>query len=301
MRKISILLLLLAIAAGLQAQNDTVKYWKVKGKVGLNVNQNYFSNWAAGGENNFGIIGKYSMHLDYAKGKDAWLNWINMALGYSVIGDADPMKTDDKIEFISTYKRNISKYWSMTAVASFKSQFANGYDYAVDSSTAVSHFLAPAYIDFGPGFLYKPVKWFSVNISPANMHWVVVNDQRLADLGSFGLDPAVRDADGNIIAHAKKSRLDFGARMLIILKYEIAKNVTLATKLDLFSNYLDKPQNIVTDWQTDINMKVNSWLNVNFSTTVLYDDRVKIADADGNIGPRTQFKQLLMVGVGFNF
>lgn len=302
MKKITLLfLLLLAYVSGAQAQNDTIKNWKIKGKASLNVNQNYFSNWAAGGESNFGLIGKYTMNADYNKGKNSWVNWLDMALGYSVIGKADPTKTDDKVEFISTYKRQLAKYWFLTAVGSFKSQFANGYDYAVDSSTPISHFMAPGYINFGPGFQYKSVKWFSVNISPANVRWVIVNDQRLADAGSFGLDGAVVDTAGNIIQHARKSRLDFGARLLLIFNYDIAKNVNIATKLDLFSNYLHKPQNIVVDWQTDLGLKVNDWLNVTISTTLLYDDRVMITDKNGNTGPRTQFKQLLMVGVGYNF
>ena len=302
MKKIyTVLLLLLMMNFALQAQNDTIKNWKIKGNVSLNINQNYYSNWAAGGENNFGLIGKYTMHADYSKGKNTWLNWIDLALGYSVIGKSDPVKTDDKIEFITTYKRELTKYWSLTALGSFKSQFAKGYDYAKDSTTPISRFLAPGYVDFGPGFLFQPVKWFSVNISPANMHWVIVNDQRLADEGSFGLDPAEKDANGNIIAHAKKSRMDFGARLLLVLKHDIAKNVNLATKLELFSNYLHKPQNLVVDWQTDIGLKVNDWLNVTFSTTVLYDDRIMITDKNGNTGPRTQFKQLLMVGFGYSF
>lgn len=301
MRKITFLFIFFGIAISLQAQNDTVKNWTYKGKASLNVNQNYFSNWAAGGESNYGIIGKYTMHADYAKGKNSWTNWLDMALGYSVIGKADPTKTDDKIELISAYKRHITKVWFLTAVGSFKSQFANGYDYAVDSSTPISHFLAPGYINFGLGIQYKPVKWFSVNFSPSNIRWVIVNDQRLADEGSFGLDAAVVDTSGNIISHAKKSRLDFGARMIIILKYDIAKNINLATKLDLFSNYLYKPQNIVIDWQTDLGLKVNDWINVTISTTLLYDDRIMITDKSGAIGPRTQFKQLLMVGVGYTF
>jgi hypothetical protein len=296
-----LLLLFLALQPAMKAQNDSTKNWKIKGKGSLNLNQNYYSNWAAGGENNFGLIGKFTLNADYAKGKGSWHNWLDMALGYSVIGKADPVKTDDKIEFISTYKRQLAQYWSFTILGSFKSQFANGFNYAVDSSTRISHFMAPGYIDLGPGILYQPVKWFSVNFSPADIHWLIVNDQRLADGGAFGLDPAVTDGNGNILTHAKKSRVDFGARMIVLLKYDIAKNVNLATKLELFSNYLHKPQNIVVDWQTDIGLKVNDWLNVTFSTTLLYDDRVMITDKNGNTGPRTQFKQLLMVGFGHSF
>ncbi len=301
MKKLTIILLFMGVAASVSAQNDTIKNWKITGNASLNVNQNYYSNWAAGGESNFGVIGKYTMNADYTKQKNSWHNWLDLGLGYSIIGKADPTKTDDKIEFISTYRRQLSKKIFFTVLGSFKSQFANGYDYAVDSSTRISHFMAPAYIDFGPGIQWKPAKFFSLNFSPVNARWIIVNDQRLADNGSFGLTPAVVDSAGNIISHAKKSRSQFGARLLLTLKYDIAKNVNLATKLDLFSDYLHNPQNIVVDWQVLIGMKVNDWLNVSISTQLLYDNDVMITDKNGNIGPRVQFKQLLMVGMGYKF
>jgi hypothetical protein len=301
MKKGVLFILMLGCVLAVQAQNDTIKNWTIKGKASLNVNQNYYSNWAAGGENNFGIIGKYTMNADYAKGKNAWLNWLDTGLGYSVIGKSGPTKTDDKIELLSTYKRKLTKVWALTAVGSLKTQFAKGYNYAVDSSTPISRFMAPGYIDLGVGVMYEPVNWFSVNFSPSNVRWTIVNDQRLADAGAFGLDPAVRDLDGNMLQHARKSRLGFGARLILILKYEVVKNVNLSTKLDLFSDYLDKPQNIVVDWQVLAGLKVNDWLNVNISTQLLYDDRVMITDKNGNTGPRTQFKQLLMLGVGYSF
>jgi len=84
--------------------------------------------------------------------------------------------------------------------------------------------------------------------------------------------------------------------------YEVAKNVNIATKLELFSDYLNNPQNVDVNWQVQIDLKVNSWLNVNFSTELIYDDDVIINDSNGNpLGPRTQFKQMLMVGVGYKF
>jgi len=301
MKKLIFFFFILGLIVSAQAKNDTIKYWKYKGKISLNVNQNYYSNWAAGGESNFGMIGKYVMNLDYDKEKNSWHNWLDLGLGYSVTGKADPTKVEDKIEYISTYKRQLAKNLFLTVVGSFKSQFANGYDYAVDSSTRISHFLAPGYIDLGPGFQYQPVKYFSVNLSPANAQWIIVNDQQLADAGLFGLDPAIVDTAGNIIAHAKKSRFGFGARLLLILNYDIAKNVNLFTKLDLFSDYTHNPQNIDVDWQVLIGMKVNDWLNVNISTQLLYDDDVMIVDKNGHTGPRTQFKQLLMLGVGYDF
>ncbi|MBW2220729.1 MAG: hypothetical protein JRF40_14765, partial [Deltaproteobacteria bacterium] len=158
----------------------------------------------------------------------------------------------------------------------------------------------PGYFDIGPGITYKPNDWFSVNFSPATAAWIVVSDQALADSGSFGLEPGYVGSDGNYI-HAKKVKTMFGAKVMAVLQKEVAKNITLGTKLELFSDYLDNPQNIDINWQVLVSLKVNSWLNVDLSTELIYDDDVMITDKDGNTGPRTQFKELLLLSVGFAF
>ncbi len=299
--KKSITILFFFIATLVNAQTDTVNYWTKEGKVSLNANQNYFSNWSAGGESSYGIIGKLTFKADYKKDKNAWTNWFDMALGYSVIGDDDTKKTEDKIEYITSYTRNLSDNILFSVVGSFKSQFAKGYDYSNDTTIYTSKFLAPAYIDLGPGIQYKPNDHFLVNYSPATARILIVNDQELADKGAFGLDPATVDDNGVITEHAKKTKGMFGSKLAFVINYDIAKNVNIASKLELFSDYMDAPQNIDVDWQVLLGMKVNKWLNVDISTQMLYDDDIMITDKNGNTGPRVQFKQLMMVGLSFNF
>ena len=73
------------------------------------------------------------------------------------------------------------------------------------------------------------------------------------------------------------------------------------TKLEAFSDYLKNPERIDIDWQTGIAMKVNKWLSTNITTHLIYDDDVMITDNKGKKGPRTQFKEVLSVGVSFLF
>ena len=301
MKKLFTLILLLSFFA-VNAQ-DTLKMgnWIMMGKVSLNFSQSSFTNWSAGGENSITGIGRYNMSLNYQKGKQNFTNWLDLALGYSVIGKANPMKTDDKIEYIPGYAYQLSKNWYFSVMGKFSSQFAKGYDYAADSSVYISKFMAPGYVDIGPGFKYKPNDWFMLNLSPATAAWIIVGDQRLADLGSFGIDPAIMDTAGNIIQHADKSKFMFGAKLIAAVNKEVAKNITLGTKLELFSDYLDTPQNIMVNWQVLIGLKVNKWLSVDLSTELLYNDNVMITDKDGNTGPRTQFKEMLMLSVGYTF
>ena len=184
----------------------------------------------------------------------------------------------------------------------FRSQFAKGYDYGVDSTIYISKFMAPGSVDIGPGVEWKPNDYFMINFSPVTARWIIVNDERLADAGSFGLEPAVVDTNGVIIKHAKKAKAMFGAKVLAVFKYEIFKNVDFATKLELFSDYLDNPQNIDVNWQTGLTLKVNSWLNVNITTELIYDDDVMFYDIDGNpIGPRTQFNENMQLGLVVTF
>ena len=298
MKKI-LLILFVVFTLGAYSQSDTT-YWTVKGKASLNFSQSYFSNWSAGGENSITGIAKYTMDANYQKAKHSWTNWIDLAYGYSLIGESEPMKTEDKIEFLSSYNYDLNKVWKLSAVLSFKSQFANGYDYSKDSSNNISGFLAPAYIDLGPGITYKPNEHFTVNFSPVTPRWIVVMDQKLANEGAFGLKAA--DTVNGVVQDAKQVKGAFGAKLLAVLSYEVVKNVNFSTKLELFSDYLDHPQNIDVNWQVLLELKVNSWLNVNISTELLYDDDVMIYDAnDMPLGPRTQFKQMLMVGIGYSF
>jgi len=217
------ILLVAFIFSGLIAisQTDTVKYWKIESKASLNFTQSYFSNWSAGGENTLATTGKFTNNSNYAKDKHKWDNWLDLALGYSLIGDNKAMKTDDKIEFISSYGYDIHNNMYATLLLTFRSQFAKGYEYKTDSTIFVSKFMAPGTVDIGPGVEWKPNDYFMINFSPATVRWIVVNDERLADEGAFGLDPAVVDTAGVITEHAEKVKTMFGAKVLTTFKYEI--------------------------------------------------------------------------------
>lgn len=298
------ILVIIFILSGLfsVAQTDTIKYWKITNNASINFSQSYFSNWSAGGESTLAITGKYSLLANYEKNNHKWDNWLNLALGYSIIGKNNPMKTDDKIELISSYGYKIHSKLFATLLLTFRSQIAKGYDYKVDSTNYISKFMAPGTVDIGPGIEWKPNNFFSVNFSPVTAKWIIVNDQALADSGSFGVGPATIDTTTGVITHAKKVKTMFGAKALLLFQYDIFKNVNFNTKLELFSDYLKNPQNIDINWQVVLTLKVNNWLNVNINTELIYDDDIIFHNADGKpIGPRTQFNENMQLGVVATF
>ena len=83
------------------------------------------------------------------------------------------------------------------------------------------------------------------------------------------------------------------------------ENITFQTVLELFSNYLNNPQNIDVNWTTLTTFKVNKFISATLSTQLIYDDDIKVlrsaGDQKGTIGPDIQFKQVLGVGFTYKF
>ncbi len=306
MKKILLISLALLLSAVLNAQDDADTAWKVSGDVSLMFSQSSFTNWAPGGDNNVTLNGFFNYYAGYFKGKSKWETLLGLAYGQSKTGEQGWRKNEDKIDLLSTYGLQASSKWYYSANFSFRSQFAEGFNYHDDVDTLgpekISNFLAPAFISLGIGGEYRPKDYMSFYISPATARWIVVNDQDLADKGAFGVEEAKLDENGNIIPGTGETvKFEFGAYFRFLFVKDIAKNVNLNTKLELFSDYLNKPENIDVNWDTQVNLKVNSWLSAMFGLVLVYDNDTPITDKDGKIGPRTQIKQLLSVGLSYNF
>lgn len=305
MKKIVLLGLGLLFAFLIKAQDDADTAWRVNGDVSLMFSQAAFSNWAPGGDNNINLSGYLNYYAGYLKGKHKWETLLALAYGQSKIGDQDFRKNEDKIDLLSNYGYAASDKWYYSANFNFKSQFAEGFNFNDDVDTLgpekISNFMAPAFITLGVGMEYRPKDYFSAYISPATARWIVVTDQDLANTGAFGVDPAEFDAMGNMIAEGKNLRFEFGAYLRFLFVKDIMKNVNLNTKLELFSNYLNKPENVDVNWDTQIGLKVNDWISAMLAFQLVYDDNTNITDNDGNTGPRTQIREAFSVGLSYKF
>jgi len=300
MKKIYLLLTSIIITISAFAQNDTTSKWTRNGDLSLNFNQINFTNWAAGGDNSISGVTLFNYDANYSSGKNSLKNKIILGYGLQYISDSYK-KTDDKIDLSSMYGHGISENWDISLLAFLKTQFADGFD-GDNDSVSVSGFMAPGYLGIGPGFDYSPNEHFSLFLSPATAQWVIVNNQRLADEGAYGVEEAVYDTAGKILTPGKNVKFQFGAAVKMHFKKDIAKNVNLESTLELFSDYLYKPENIIINWNVLIDMSINSWLSAKLTTELVYDDNITINDEDGNpLGPRTQFKEMFGVGLAVKF
>ncbi len=289
-------------------QADTVRKWKKGGLIAVDFAQASYTNWAAGGINSLSGVGRFNVFANYKAEKSTWDNSLDIAYGLIKIGDAPLQKSEDKIEFNSKFGEFAFKNWYYSALLNFKSQLDVGYNYPNDT-IVVSHFMAPATALGALGLDYKSKdKTFSFFVSPLTGKITFVNDQRLADAGAFGVEAAEYDTAGVKIKDGQTIRYEFGAYMKMTFKKEIFKNVNLETKLELFTNYLDHPENVDVNWETVLTMKVNRFLSCMLNTQLIYDhdipvpyERMEGGQLVTGTGPRLQFKEVLSVGLAVKF
>ena len=295
-----------SLLVSVNAQTDTNKYWKFGGVFNLSIAQTGLVNWTAGGENTVSVNVLVKYNANYAKGKWKWDNDFTIGYGGLIQGNSPWAKTDDRMELNTKVGREVTKKWYYSAFLNFRTQMVDGYKLP-DDSTVISTWMAPGYVTGGLGMEYSPNDYFTASISPVAAKLTVVANQPLADAGAYGVDKAEYDTSGVKTKDGSLQRFEFGGNITLQFKKELIKNVTLDTKLKLFSNYLKSPGNIDVNWDLMLLMKVNKWLSASVSTSIIYDDDIDIPldkNDDGindNVGPRVQFKEVIGVGLNLTF
>ncbi|WEK18781.1 MAG: DUF3078 domain-containing protein [Candidatus Pedobacter colombiensis] len=296
MKNALLLFILMTLGLSGYSQNnpkiDSTKIWTIHGENTFLINQSSFSNWSAGGINSLAANLVLNYDFNYKKDKWSWDNKAIAAYGLSKQDGIGVRKNDDRLILNSLLGYQAAKYWMYTFYANFQTQFANGYNYSGTQPTLISKAFAPAYLTFGPGIAYKRSDNFRVNFSPAAVRIIMVEDNYLSSFGAFGVTPF------------KKSLFQFGASLDAYYKLNLMENISLENILKLYSDYLNKPQNIYTDYTANLFMKVNKFVTVNAGVELIYDDRTKILkEVDGVLGlhKALQVKQILGAGLTYKF
>lgn len=287
----------------------TVKtsFWESVNKFTLDVSEVAFMNWNAGG--NSSISGLFGMNISrtYKNKGFRWDNQFRFRYGINQQEGRDLIKTDDDLELISSFGYEVSKNskWFYNGKFSFKTQIARGYNYP-DREVSISEFMAPGYIFLGVGAKYDdPKNDFELYLSPMTQKSTFVLNQRLANEGAFGVRKAVRDSEGSIIKEGKNSRNEFGILITNEFEEQVFENISVSSRLSLYTDYINNFGNIDVDWELVFNFKINNFMKANLGAHIRYDDDIKIRveDENGNKvdgGSRIQLKQQLGVGVVFD-
>jgi len=155
----------------------------------------------------------------------------------------------------------------------------------------------PGILTLGFGLDYKPNKNTSINFSPLSYKGTFVPDTASIDQTKYG------------IAADRKSKNEPGMSFMISNVYKPNSSVSITNRLQLFTNYINKPQNIDVDWEMIVTAKLNWFTDVRLNTHLIFDDDTKtptydkeknpVKDIDGQIKKtaRVQFREIL----GFSF
>ncbi len=270
--------------------------WTRGGTAGANLSQVSLSNWAAGGEGSVAYNLMFNYEADYKRGKVVWDNRVELAYGMMWSDSKGNRKMNDRIFLTSMYGYNIGHNWYFSALGTFQTQFANGYDYSLEPKRKISRFMAPGYLSLGLGFTWKPRDWFTATFSPLTWRGTFVTDDDLfwdangAPISAYG------------VKHGKHFRNELGANIRLEAQHDIARNVNLYTRLDLFSNYLHKPFNIDVQWDIVVAATLTKWLSANLTLNMVYDDDVHFPRKDGSMGgAKFQIREILGLGLQTTF
>ena len=286
---------------------DTLSHWVKKNRIGFDISEIAFINWNAGGTSSISGLLKGKFNKVYTKDNYNWTNELVMRYGLNKQDGIEVRKTEDVLQLNSAlgYRKDTLSNWYHTAKFNFSTQFTNGYAYP-NKEISVSRPFAPAYIFLGLGAEYATDdKQTLLYLSPFTSKITMVLDQRLANLGTFGVKKAVYDLNGNLISEGERSKVELGFLLTGFYKHEIFKNIIFENKLSLYSDYINRFGNIDVDYDLSIELVVNEYVKTNIGVHLIYDDDIKAKDnIDGKqvtVGPKTQLKQVLGVGMVYNF
>lgn len=286
---------------------DSTTNWEKLNKLGIDFTQISFVNWSAGGNNSISALSRGQFVRNYTNGNFKWANELLLKYGVSKAEGQEVRKTDDQIllSSIAGYRKDSISNWFYGAKFTFQTQFANGYNYP-NIDKEISRPFAPAYVFLGIGSEYNRKDiGFNCYLSPLTLKSTFVLDQNLANEGAFGVEKAIYNSTGDLITKGKRTKIEVGALITSSYKTTVAKNINLDTRLMLYSDYLRDFGNIDVDSQTLIEMTINKYVRANVSFHIIYDDNIKSKEEVNGVqvirGPKTQLKQIIGVGLTYQF
>ncbi len=278
--------------------------WKFKTDLSYLLSQGVISNWAKGGENNISSVLDVTSAINY-NNKVTKVNSATsarFALGLQASGKYGGIRKNlDILEINSKINHKAFGKFDLSGIFQFKSQFLPGYTYPNDTtSVMVSKLFNPATFILGYGLEYKPNKNTSISFSPVSYKGTFVNDTANINQTKYG------------IAADRRSKNELGAYLTVNSKLVLFEKINMTNRIQLFSNFLMKPQNVDVDWEMVATMPLNWFTDLRVNTHLIYDDNTMLpvfdrgepvigTDGKQKKAPMVQFKELLGVSFVFKF
>ena len=275
------------------------------GTLGLNLSQTALDNWAGGGESSVAFTALCNLSETRERGPRSSSWGFDAALGL-LRQQGGWRKTDDRLILTGQWNTAMQRTLSdarLSMLVDARTQILPGYnlvDGLPDKDQRISDFLSPGYLVAAARLAPKPGKKSRLFVAPVTAKLTVLMDDTLSAAGAFGVEAG------------QHSRLELGGYIRWNLTTSLMENITWTHQIDLFSNYLNQPGNIDINWTGLLELKVNDALRTTVSMHLIYDDDVVlekeaartevndqgvITNIPAVMGPGTQFKEVLSIGV----
>lgn len=307
-------IMLLATSSILVAQTKTKKKdslpdgWKSKGLAELLFSQSAFNKeWQGGGTSNIAGNFNISWDLNYKRNKLAWDTRLTSILGLAATKDQKFVrKTTDRLELNSLVGSRINKSnWYYSGVFNFRTQMAPGYEFfdrnildeegeiinTVQDRREITDAFSPAYIQAGPGILWKKSNDFTVNLAPATSRLIFVHSKFTRVDESDPEAVAAYEPFFGVEAN-ENTRFELGSSLSVYYKEELFENVVFENTLNLYADYLEKVKNVDLDYTLNVAMQVNKYVTTNLALQLIYDE---------NAVSGLQVREVLGVGLKYAF
>ena len=254
----------------------------------LQFSQAYNSpNWYQGGTNDLNMLFNVEFNIKLNEAFHPNLLFDNtfkykLAINSTPNNPRDYNINDDIFQINSKFGVRAAKRWFYSVQAQFKTQLFNGYDADNNPKTA---FLSPGELNVGLGMTYnyaneKKTFTFDASISPLSYNMKTCLDTRINE-NDFG------------IATGRKTVSEMGSSGELKLKWNIAHNISFASRLFAFSDY----SYFQGDWENTLAFNINRFLSTQINVNLRYDTSVP-SDVDWH---RLQLKEILSFGFSYNF
>lgn len=243
-----------------------------------------FQNWAEGGVNTLA----FSLGLDgeTERERGGWKQKMGAKLSFGLVKQDTLQfrKAEDLIRLSATFNYTGAGFLDKlhpTIAIQARTQFASGFNFEKNPfgdgrrpPVKASAFLAPATFTQSIGMTYQARPWISQRFGIAGKETIVTIDE-LRPL--YKVDPD------------KSVRYELGLEAFTNFNKEVFKNVLVKSTLGLFAAF-NTPESPDLIWENAVNMKVNSWLQVNFEWSVLFDK---------DVSDQAQLKEVFSVGLSY--
>ena len=261
-----------------QEEQDSVppEGWRSQGSIRLLFSQSAFNDeWTGGGTSSLAGNLNLDYSLNYKRGSFTWDNKFLATYGLTKLkNDEFTRKTSDRLELNSIAGKQLqSTNWYYSFFANFRTQLGPGFEYSTDPDTGreirskTTDFFSPAYLQSGPGFMWKKNDDLWFNMAPATARLIFVDR-------SFTSGSEYVNGSYYGVEKGESSRFEFGASFSGFARLNLFQNVTLENSLSLYSDYLTEPGNVDIDYLADLNMAVNDFLSANLIFQAIYDDNI---------------------------